>query len=153
MKDLFTADGHLTGEALHGLATEGLEELSRLEVAEHLSFCDECVQKYTEFLSAGELMQPPQALHENVIRLIRRKTKLFLCNRYSAATAAACFAIVFWLTGVFSPRMDQRPPGAAEEPVSITEHAADFTRSISNQLNEFLQKIQQPKEWFTNEHG
>lgn len=153
MKDVFTAGGHLTGEALHGLATEGLEELSRLEVAEHLSFCDECVQKYTEFLSTGELIQPPRALHENVIRLIRRKTKLFLCNRYSAAAAAACFAIVFWLTGVFSPQPGYQPSKTEEEPVSITEHAADFTRSISDQLNAFLQKIQQPKEWFTNEHG
>lgn len=153
MKDLFTADGHLTGEALRMLAAEGLEELSRLEVAEHLSFCDECVQKYTEFLSAGELMQPPQELHENILRRIRRKARLFLCNRYGAAAAAACFAITFWLTGVFTPQVDQRPSGAAEEPVSITERTADFARNISDQLNAFLQKFQQPKEWFTNEHG
>ena len=39
--DAFRSDGHLTDEILTALAGgEELEELTRLEAAEHLSFCD-----------------------------------------------------------------------------------------------------------------
>ena len=39
--ELFRADGHLTEEALRALAeNKPLDELHRLEAAEHLSFCD-----------------------------------------------------------------------------------------------------------------
>ena len=44
---LFRDDGHLTDEALTALAGESLDDLSRLEIAEHLAFCDLCLQRYT----------------------------------------------------------------------------------------------------------
>ena len=151
MNELFNPDGHLTDEALGMLAADELEELSRLEGAEHLSFCDACVQKYTDFLCAGELMELPEELHETILRRLHRKTKLLLFNRYGAMAAAACFAILFWLTGVFSPQARTQPSGTGEtEPsVSISERTASFTRSITDQLNGLLEKIQQPKEWFS----
>ena len=40
----FHTDGHLTDEALAALIRDGRpDELSRLEIAEHLSFCDVCL--------------------------------------------------------------------------------------------------------------
>ena len=40
MLDLFDQNGHLTDEALQALIREeDLDELQRLEISEHLSFC------------------------------------------------------------------------------------------------------------------
>lgn len=42
----FRADGHLTDEALLALIRqEEQSELERLEIAEHLAFCDACLQR------------------------------------------------------------------------------------------------------------
>ena len=45
----FRPDGHLTDAALTALVRgDCLEELDRLELAEHLAYCDQCLQRYTE---------------------------------------------------------------------------------------------------------
>ena len=44
--DLFNTHGHLTDDALKNLFGGGsLTELERLEIAEHLDFCDECLMR------------------------------------------------------------------------------------------------------------
>ena len=51
MMELFQEDGHLTQYALDALVQDlPLDELSRLEIAEHLSFCDACVDRYSQAL-------------------------------------------------------------------------------------------------------
>ena len=55
----FRADGHLTDEALLALIRqEEQSELERLEIAEHLAFCDACLQRYTELLAESPLLTP-----------------------------------------------------------------------------------------------
>ena len=51
--EMFNNDGHLTEQALQSLNTGHLDELCRLEAAEHLSFCDECLLRYTAILEQG----------------------------------------------------------------------------------------------------
>ena len=52
---VFREDGHLSGEALEALAKneDRFDELERLEIAEHLAFCDYCLQRYTLALEDG----------------------------------------------------------------------------------------------------
>ena len=46
--ELFDPSGHLTDRALLALVrNEELDELARLELAEHLAYCDRCLQRYT----------------------------------------------------------------------------------------------------------
>ena len=53
----FRPDGHLTDAALTALVRgDCLEELDRLELAEHLAYCDQCLQRYTELLSEGPMV-------------------------------------------------------------------------------------------------
>ncbi|MBP3485722.1 MAG: hypothetical protein J6J81_02685, partial [Oscillospiraceae bacterium] len=60
--DIFQHDGHLTDEALTALAAgESLDETARLEIAEHLAFCDLCLQRYTDALAGTELLTPEQS--------------------------------------------------------------------------------------------
>ena len=57
--ELFTADGHLTDSAFALLIQEKLDPLQSLEVSEHLSFCDRCLERYTAIL-CGSPMQAAQ---------------------------------------------------------------------------------------------
>ena len=60
--EIFDKDGHLTVQALKALVrNDPLEELTRLEMAEHLSFCDRCLQRYTELLTDDVLLTPSPA--------------------------------------------------------------------------------------------
>ena len=55
---VFREDGHLSDRALAALAQseDRFDELERLEIAEHLAFCDECLQRYTLALEGGDLL-------------------------------------------------------------------------------------------------
>ena len=58
----FRPDGHLTDAALTALVRgDCLEELDRLELAEHLAYCDQCLQRYTELLSEGPMLTPARS--------------------------------------------------------------------------------------------
>lgn len=49
--ELFDKNGCLTDEGLQALQAGGLDELGRLEAAEHLSYCDKCMDRYTALLT------------------------------------------------------------------------------------------------------
>jgi len=90
----FRPDGHLTDEALRALADEGaLTELDRLECAEHLAFCDQCLQRYTDLLAGTELMTPPPTLRDSLWRRIRRRAFSLFTSRYATAVAAVTLAL------------------------------------------------------------
>lgn len=53
--ELFDKNGCLTDEGLQALQAGGLDELGRLETAEHLAYCDKCMDRYTALLTADAL--------------------------------------------------------------------------------------------------
>ena len=80
----FRPDGHLTDAALTALVRgDCLEELDRLELAEHLAYCDQCLQRYTELLSEGPMLTPARSCRESLRRRIR--TGAFHCALASGA--------------------------------------------------------------------
>lgn len=56
----FRKDGCLSDEGLHALIAGQLDELGRLEAAEHLAYCDKCTDRYTALLTADALSDPPR---------------------------------------------------------------------------------------------
>ncbi len=56
--ELFDKNGCLSDEGLHALTAGRLDELGRLETAEHLSYCDKCIDRYTALLTADALETP-----------------------------------------------------------------------------------------------
>ena len=62
MKPYFDQDGHLTGRAFDDLLHGEPDELARLEIAEHLAFCDHCTERYTARLCEDELLPAPETL-------------------------------------------------------------------------------------------
>ena len=59
--ELFDQNGCLTEEGLHAVIGGQLDELGRLEAAEHLSYCDKCMDRYTALLTADVLEEPPRS--------------------------------------------------------------------------------------------
>ena len=68
--ELFDKNGCLTDEALQALQAGGLDELGRLETAEHLSYCDKCMDRYTALLTADALETPLHSAHKAVMATI-----------------------------------------------------------------------------------
>ena len=63
---VFRDDGHLSAEALTALARneDNFDGLERLEIAEHLAFCDECLQRYAMALEGGTLLIPERSCRQ-----------------------------------------------------------------------------------------
>ena len=91
---IFLQNGHLSDEAISALIQDAeLDELTRLEIAEHLSYCDACLQRYTEALSAVPLLTPAHSCRESLWRRIRQRTVRILTSRYATAAAAVALAL------------------------------------------------------------
>lgn len=146
MKDLFYDDGHLTDEAFRALIDSGpLDELERLEIAEHLSFCDQCVERYAALLDDGLLAAPPEPVAPPVLARLRERARKVFFNRYTTAIAAACFAIVFWNIGVFNIDV-QRGQGKVLEAVSngaaaISARTTQLTGNITEAFDKILNSL------------
>ena len=114
--ELFTADGHLTDLAFKLLIDEQLDSLQSLEVSEHLSFCDRCLERYTEILCSDapvdldtgqeppevvHLMEPPASLHDSVMQTFRTKQGSSTLKKRLLWLLQPPLPFVFWSGGTF----------------------------------------------------
>jgi len=140
--EMFNPDGHLTKQALQALNTGVLDELSRLEAAEHLSFCDQCLLRYTEVLEQSEQITPPDTLKPKILAKLRRRSLRLFSARYATAIAAAGLALVLWSGGVFGalmPEIPQTPPqAAAPEEEALFAEADKLVDTMNERLNDLL---------------
>ena len=141
MTELFRPDGHLTDEGLQALIGGELDELGRLEAAEHLSFCDACLVRYTALLEGDVLQEPPTDQTLPVMRRLRRRAAQALMSRYTAAAAAVLITGTLWYTGIFADiagvftvrgeDMTPQPP-AASQPAREEEPGSAILRAVSD---------------------
>lgn len=138
MKNRFDAGGHLTAEALHALLSdEPPDQLARLEIAEHLSFCDICLQRYTDLLAGTELLTPAGSCQEGLWQRIRARTARLFLNRYAAAAAAVALALtVVWCSSIPDPaRPSLEPPPAFQ---TLPERRNSPRISFSGEVHEWF---------------
>lgn len=90
MIEVFDRDGCLTDDALLALIRQEPDEMTRLEIAEHLSFCDRCTERYSELLCEAPLRAPAEPLADSVIEALARRVRVLFFHRYIAAGMAAC---------------------------------------------------------------
>ena len=83
--ELFDQNGCLTEEGLHAVIGGQLDELGRLEAAEHLSYCDKCMDRYT---ARGAVMGTIW------VRLMQNTW-----GRAAVAAVAAVLALTMWRSG------------------------------------------------------
>ena len=101
---LFDRSGHLTGGGLDAMQNGTLDELGSLEAAEHLSFCDACLSRYTNWLEAmpEKLLAPANDLIPQVQNLMRMRSIRVMTNRYISVAAAVIIAFTLWQFGAFN---------------------------------------------------
>ena len=107
--ELFREDGCLTDEGLQALVGGSLDEWGRLEAAEHLSYCDRCMDRYTALLTGAVLEQPPRDLSRPVSRAILIRLMQNVYGRMAVAGVAAVLALTIWRSG--QPGADPGPGG------------------------------------------
>ena len=104
--ELFREDGHLTDQTLEALVSgRELSELGRLEVSEHLAFCDLCLNRYTQQLMDEGLMTPAHRCQDTIWGRIRQRAARLLASGHRPGG----FAVE--LRRVWRHRGSERAPG------------------------------------------
>ena len=97
--ELFDQNGCLTEEGLHAVIGGQLDELGRLEAAEHLAYCDKCMDRYTALLTADVLEEPPRSARGAVMGTIWVRLMQNTWGRAAVAAVAAVLALTMWRSG------------------------------------------------------
>ena len=137
--EIFRHDGHLTDGALAALvAREPLDETARLEIAEHLAYCDLCLQRYTSALAGAPLLAPERSCRESLWRRIRARTIQIFTSRYAAAVAGVVLALTLvWGSGYGSIRLPELP----EDRPTVSDGLRKWNESLDSAMsgvNEFF---------------
>jgi len=126
----------LSGEALAALAGngDGFDELERLEIAEHLAFCDECLRRYTALLEdEGALLVPERSCGRSLRRRIRLRGLQAAASRYATAAAAVALA----LTVLWGGRgVELTRPILPEDRPSVSQRLSGLTGELNDSLRE-----------------
>ena len=85
--ELFDVKGCLSEEGLQALVGGQLDETQRLEAAEHLAYCDRCMDRYTALLTDDVLEQPPRSARGAVMGTIWIR---LMQNTWGRAAARLC---------------------------------------------------------------
>ena len=135
--ELFDSAGHLTDGALLALAHEEVpDELARLEMAEHLAYCEQCLHRYTDMLTKTPLLTPAHSCRESLWRRIRVRTLRLLTSRYATAAAAMALALtVLWGSAAIS--LPQRRPALPEVPQQLQHWPEQWSDSLNDALSRF----------------
>jgi len=132
----FRDDGHLTDEALTALAQnqDRFGELERLEIAEHLAFCDFCLQRYTELLEdGGALLSPEHSCRKTLWVRIRSRAIRMITSRYATAAAAVALALTVLWSG---ERTELVRPVLPEDRPSVSQRLTGLTGDLNDSLRE-----------------
>ena len=101
--ELFREDGCLSDNGLHALTAGQLDELGRLEAAEHLAYCDKCTDRYTALLTADALADPPRDVRRTVMSTIWVRLMQNTWGRAAVAGVAAVLAFTI-MSGLYFVR-------------------------------------------------
>lgn len=142
--NLFDTAGCLTQRGLEALRDDRLDDLGRLEAAEHLTFCDRCLARYTALLETIQLSAPMRDLVPQVQALMRMRTFRVMTNRYVSVAAAIVLALALWRFGLFgaAPAAAPREVNEAKPKAGISQMLGDVLDGASEGLQNVLGSIQ-----------
>lgn len=144
---LFDAEDHLTDEGLYAIKDGTLDDLGALEAAEHLSFCDYCLLRYTAMIDAAPdcMKQPMRDLIPQVQSLMRLRSFRIMTNRYVSAAAAVVLGFVMWgAVSTFGV-----PNAAALLPQQPTVRQERFGTKFNTAVNGFYKSLDDTFKSFT----
>lgn len=132
--ELFDENGCLTDEGLQALQAGQLDELGRLETAEHLACCDRCMDRYTALLTADALETPPRSAHKAVMTTIWVRLMQNTWGRAAVAGVAAVLAFTMWRSGTI------------EQLLGFREQVKTWVPETSQSQNEEPERLGKPVE-------
>ncbi len=141
---IFREDGHLSNGALEALAKneDRFSELERLEIAEHLAFCGECMERYALALEGGTLLVPERSCQRTLWGRIRSRSLRLAIGRYATAAAAVALALtVLWGgAGAELPRpvFPEERPSVSRQLTGLTGEIGDSLRQTVGGLSDFF---------------
>lgn len=150
--ELFDQTGHLTQYCLIELMSGTLSIEERIKVSEHLSECDVCTKKYTDFLSEDTWITPPQSMAPVIEKAIKRKQYAWNVKQYSIMAVAAGFAIVILTTNLVFPyshevkKREERNASMKQFGTQCIEVSREFTEDISEGIQSILSQFNQKGE-------
>lgn len=97
--ELFNPNGCLTDAGLQALLDGSLTELQRLEAAEHLAYCDRCIDRYTALLTKETLQTPQSSVVSPVMKSLWVRIMRHTLGRAAVAGVAAVLALTLWGSG------------------------------------------------------
>lgn len=142
---VFRDDGHLSGEALLALAKneDRFGELERLEMAEHLGFCGECLRRYTALLEEeAALLVPENSCQRTLWSRIRFRAIRTVTGRYATAAAAVTLALTALWGGsgveLVRPSLPEDRPSVSRQLSGLTGEISDSLRQTVFDLSDFF---------------
>ena len=105
--ELFQKNGCLTEEGLDALIAGQLDELGRLEAAEHLAYCNCCLDRYTARLETQPLKTAPPKVQRTVMSSIWVRIMHNTYGRMAVAGVAALLALSIWRSGTLDIILDR----------------------------------------------
>ncbi|HJD22123.1 MAG TPA: hypothetical protein H9915_09955 [Candidatus Gemmiger faecigallinarum] len=147
-QNLFDDGGHLTGAGMNAMENGSLDELGSLEAAEHLSFCNACLNRYTNWLEAmpQALLSPARDIAPQVQNLLRMRSIRVFTNKYVSIAAAVILAFALWNFGVFNISDGTAQRGVdrlSEGPrFSISQSIQQFIGGIGKGIDDVLNELQ-----------
>ena len=143
--ELFNERGCLTDEGMHALIDGRLDELGRLEAAEHLAYCDRCVERYTALLSGDVIETPREPIVGPVMKNLWLRIMQNTVGRAAVAGVAAALALTFWSAGVFQAPQALRERKPLPEPTPPAVQQSMESGVITGALDS-------AKDFFSSQH-
>ena len=128
----FRDDGCMTEAGLRALLDGQLDEMGRLEAAEHLSYCDHCMDRYTALLTADALESAPRGMRSAVMGGVWARLMQNTYGRAAVAGVAAVLALTMWRSGTlgqitqFGSQLQTLYPTVQSQQETSTENALPF---------------------------
>ena len=154
--NLFLNDGHLAEGALQALEDGRLCESDRLQIAEHLSVCDDCLLQYSLFLTDDRCLSPEMPLEPPVTEKVRRRAVKVFTSRYAVAAASILLAMALWATGLFNALVPDRTSASQGEnkdkisPISVLTTVSTSIDHFFNSITEGLSRGWEPHQGKNN---
>lgn len=139
--DYFNEQGHLTKEAFVLLEEQNADELTRLEISEHLSFCDMCLDDYLAYMSDDILIEPEKPMKNIVYAQIKMKLLGLIFNKYSSVAIAAGLTIMFMLSGFLTPVDYHESREKLIKVESTTQKFSQVTTDVTSFVSNFFGDI------------
>lgn len=129
----FKLDGHIAEEGFQRMLKNQCTTLERLELAEHISFCNPCLERYLSLVEQGKLLIPKEGMKEDVLQKAQKDWFGDFRKRLAQATVAASIFLMCWSVGGAVTRVDHSF-------LWLTGRVEQTRESITEKWNGFTEK-------------